>query len=89
MPAIHTLGSTVLRRRFPGESLEHAIELRERLKPNRECDLTDSKIDIFQKLPRFLKAGPSDVIDEIYSGHLLEFFAEVRGRDVNRSRHFG
>jgi hypothetical protein len=27
MPAIHTLGSTVLRRRFPGESLKHAIEL--------------------------------------------------------------
>ena len=43
MPASHTLGSTVLRRRFPGKSFKNAIELRERLKPRRERDFTDAK----------------------------------------------
>ena len=43
MPTIHTLGSTVLRRRFPGQSLKYAIELRERLKPHCERDFTDAK----------------------------------------------
>ena len=42
MPAAHTLGSTVLRWRFPGEFFENAIELRKRLKPSRERDFTDA-----------------------------------------------
>ena len=41
MPANHTLGSTELRWRFPAEFLEHAIELRQRLKSRGERDVTD------------------------------------------------
>ena len=41
MPANHTPGSTELRWRFPGQSLENAIELRQRLKSRGERDVTD------------------------------------------------
>jgi hypothetical protein len=41
MPANHTLGSSELRWRFPAEFLEHAIELRQRLKSCGERDVTD------------------------------------------------
>jgi hypothetical protein len=43
MPANQTLGSTELRWRFPTEFLEHAIELRQRLKSRGERDVTDSQ----------------------------------------------
>ena len=52
MPAIHALGSTVLRRRFPGESFKHAIELRKRLKSRSERDFTDAQTWISQKITR-------------------------------------
>jgi len=35
-------GGAILRRRFARKSFENAIELRERLKPGRERDLTDT-----------------------------------------------
>ena len=46
MPADHALGSTVLRWRFPGEFLENAIELRQRLKSRSERDFTDAQIAV-------------------------------------------
>ena len=46
MPANHTLGSTELRWRFPGQFLENAIELRQRLKSRGERDFTDAQIAV-------------------------------------------
>ena len=46
MPTNHTLGSTELRWRFPGQSLENAIELRKRLKSRGERDVTDPQIAV-------------------------------------------
>jgi hypothetical protein len=46
--ANHTFGSAKLRWRFPGQSLEHAIELRQRLKSHGECNLADPYIAVMQ-----------------------------------------
>ena len=43
MPANHTLGSTVLRRRSASEFFKNPIELRKRLKSHSERDFTDAK----------------------------------------------
>ena len=65
------------------ESLEHAIELRERLKSRRERDFTDAQIGVVQKITRFFKPSARDVLDEIYAGYLLEIFAEMIGVNVD------
>ena len=74
-------------RRFPRQLFENAIELRQRLKPDRECDFADAKIDIMQKGARFFEPCAGDVIDKIYTGHLLELFAQMIRADVDRVRH--
>jgi len=77
MPGIHTLGSTVLRRRFPGESLKHAIELRERLKSNSEGDFTDTQTRISQEITRVLEPSVRDVVDKIYAGYPFEILTQI------------
>jgi hypothetical protein len=78
----------ILLRRFPGKFFKYSIELRERLKTDRKCDFTHSKIDIFQEFLSSLETNPRDVIDELYSGYLFEFFAEMRRIDANCFRDF-
>jgi hypothetical protein len=58
--------------RFPREPIENAIELRERLEPNSEFDLTDPKIDIAQKSARLFEASTRNALDKICVGDLLE-----------------
>ena len=84
MPAIHTLGSTVLRRRFPGESLKNAIELRERLKSHSERDFTDAQTWISQEITRVLEPSVRDVVDKIYAGYLFEILAQIIRVHVDR-----
>ena len=60
-----------LRRRFPAEFFENAIELRERLKSNCERDLTDPKIDVMQKSVRFFEASTRNALDKICVADLL------------------
>jgi hypothetical protein len=84
MPAIHTLGSTVLRRRSTGQSLENTIELRERLKANSERDFTDAKTWISQEITRVLEPRVRDVIDKIYACYPFEILAQISRIHVYR-----
>ena len=84
MPAIHTLGRTVLRRRFPGKSLKHAIELRERLKSHCERDFTDAKTRISQEITRVLEPSVRDVVNKLYAGYLFEILAQIIRVHVDR-----
>lgn len=74
--------------RFPGELFEDAIELRERLETDCECNLADPKIDIFQKPPRRLESNPRNVINELASGYLFKLFAQMGNIDSNRLGDF-
>lgn len=44
----YTFGGAKLRWRFPRQSLEHAIELRQRLKSHSECNLADPYVAVTQ-----------------------------------------
>ncbi len=67
----------ILTWRLSGQGLEDAVELRKRLKPDRECDFADLKVDICQKFARLLESGACDVIDILDAGHMFEFLAQV------------
>lgn len=77
----------ILSRRFAGQDLEDAVELRKRLKPDRECDFADPKIDIFQEFARLFESRARDVVDKLDTGDLFEFFAQVGGVDPYSTRH--
>ena len=89
MPAIHTLGSTVLRRRSTSEFFKNPIELRQRLKADSERDFADSQMLILQEFARFLGPRLSDVMNKVYTGHLFELFAQMIGADIYCFRYFG
>jgi hypothetical protein len=72
---------------FSGQLFENAIELRERLEPGGEGDFTDSPIGILKKVTRFFESGACNIIDKIYAGDLLEFFAQMIGANVDSFRH--
>jgi hypothetical protein len=74
--------------RFSRQLFENAIKLRERLKPDRESDLTNAQTRILQKIARFVESGARHVIDKIYAGDLLELFAQMIAADVHRFRYF-
>lgn len=59
------MGCAIRGWRFTRERFENAIELRERLKPDRECDLANAKIRIQQQLARFSEPCAGDVMDKI------------------------
>ena len=67
----------IIGRRFSGILFEDAIELRKRLKSDRERDFADAKIDIFQKFASLFEPRLCDVIDELDPGHLLKLFAQM------------
>src|ERR1700719_3703244 len=77
----------ILGRRFSGQDLEDAVELRKRLKTDRECDFANPKIDIFQKLARLFEPGARDVVDKLDAGDLFEFFTQVGGVDSYGTGH--
>jgi hypothetical protein len=81
------LRCAILTRRFSGQNLEDAVELRKRLKSDRECNFADPKIAIFQKFARLIESGARDVIDKLGSGDLFEFFAQVGGVDSYGTGH--
>ena len=64
-------------RRFFRQPFEDTVELRKRLKPDRECDFTDAQIGIQQQIARFIESGAGHVVDKIYAGDLLELFAQM------------
>ena len=64
-------------RRLAGEFLEHTIELRQRLKSDRERDFADAKIKVVQKCARFYKSPTRDVVDKIDARYFLELFAQM------------
>ena len=72
MPTNHALGSAELRWRFPTEFLEHAIELRQRLKSRGERDVTDPQTAVMQKFARFFESSARNVLDKICVADLLE-----------------
>jgi DNA-binding XRE family transcriptional regulator len=78
---------TIRSGRLPGELFEHAIELRERLEPNCECDLADPKVAICQKFARLFEAGTRDVFDKIYPSDLLEPLAKMIPANAGRFRY--
>jgi hypothetical protein len=81
------LGYAICGGRSAGELFENAIELRERLEPNCECDLANSKIDIVQKPARLFEASARNVLDKICAGDLLELLAEMIPANVRRFRY--
>lgn len=82
------MDDAIFRWRFSGILSEDAVELRKRLKSDRESDFADSKIDILQQLSRFFESGPGDVIDKLHAGYLFEFFAEMSRINARDSRDF-
>ena len=88
MPATTRLAARILRRRFPEESFENAIELRKRLKSRSERDFTDAQIAVSQKITRIFEPSARDVLDKIYAGYLLEIFAQMIRVNVDRFRDF-
>jgi hypothetical protein len=89
MPANHTPGRTELRWRFPAEFLEHAIELRQRLKSRSERDFTDPQIRVSQEITRSFEPNARDILDKINAGYLLEGFAQVIRIHVDRFCELG
>ena len=77
----------ILSRRFAAQDLEDAVELRKRLKADRECNFADPKIDIFQKFARLFESGARDVVDKLDTGDLFEFFAQVSRVDSDGTGH--
>src|SRR5262249_7241004 len=73
--------------RFTRELPEHAIELRKRLKSDRERDFADAKIDILQELARMFEPPLRHIIDELGPGYLFELFAEMRRINAGRVCH--
>jgi hypothetical protein len=71
-------------RRFSRKLFENAVELRERLEPNRKRNLADAKIAIVQKPARVLEARARNVIHKIYACDLLKLLAEMIGTNVDR-----
>ena len=89
MPANYAVGSTESRRRVARESLEHAIELRERLKSRSEGDFTDAQAWISQEFTRVLKTSVRDVVDKLYAGYLFEIFAQIIRVHIDHFCDFG
>ena len=59
------------------------------MKPDRECDLTDTQTPILQEVARFFESRAGDVIDKIHAGDLLELFAQMIRTAIDRACHFG
>lgn len=74
--------------RFARQLFEYAIELRQRLKTDRECDFAYAKIDIVQKNKRLFKSGAGNVVDKVNASHLLELLTQMIPADVDRPCHF-
>ncbi len=45
----------------------------------------DGKIDIAQKIAGFVETEAGNVVDKLYSGDILEFFAQIARVDVDCS----
>lgn len=73
-----------LRRRLARDFFECTIELRQRLKPDRESDVGHATLSILQKRLRFFDSCAADVIDEVFAGYLFEFFAQIIRTDIHR-----
>jgi len=82
------INGTIFARRFSRQFFENAVELGKRLEAYGERDFADPKIDIFQKFTRRLESNPRNVIDELSSGDLFKFFAQVGGIDSDRFGDF-
>src|SRR5436189_3345965 len=67
----------VLSRRFAGQLLEDAVELRERLKSHGERDLADPQRTFLKQRRCFFVACSRHVTDEINAGGLPEFLTEI------------
>lgn len=78
--------SAILGGRFSGELFEHAVELRKRLKADRERDFTHAKIRVFQKFYRPFESSSRDIVNKFDAGHLFEFLAQVCRIDSRRVR---
>jgi hypothetical protein len=74
---------SIFGRRFSGQSLEDAIELRQRLKANRERDLANLEINVSQESACSFEAIARDIVDKLYSGYLFELFAQVSRIDTD------
>lgn len=81
-PALSERGP-ILGGRFARQVFENTIELRKRLKSDRERDLTDAQLRIAQKVTGFFESGSCDVIDKVYAGDLLESFAQMICADAD------
>ena len=68
------------------EFFENAVELRQGLKPDCECDFAYPAVGVFQKIACFFKADARNVLDKVYPGYLLEFLAQIIAADVDCSR---
>jgi hypothetical protein len=82
------MGGSKLRRRFPRELFENAIELRQRLEADCEGDFADPRIRILQEITRFANTYAGDVIDKVDPGHFFELLAQVIAADVAKLRDF-
>ena len=83
----HAFARTILGRRSTRKSFKDAIELRQRLKARRERDFADAQITVSQEITRSVETSACDVFDKLYTGYLLEFFAEIIRVNIDRFRH--
>ena len=86
MPADHTLGA-VLSWRFPRQSLENAIELRQRLKSRGERDFADAYITVVYKFACSVEPAACHVLDKRHPSDLLKSFAQIIRVNVDGFRH--
>ena len=68
---------TISCRRFSRKLFENTIELRERLKSCREGGFTNAQFGVPQEVTGSFEANAGDIIDKIYTGDLLEVFAQI------------
>ena len=73
----------VLGWRFAGKFFEYAIELRQRLKTDRERNFAYAKIRIVQETTRFLESCAGNVFDKVNPGHPLELLAQMIPTDAD------
>src|SRR5262245_45733361 len=78
---------TILRRRFARKSFKNAIELRQRLKSDGECDFADTAIRISQEITRVLEPSMREILDKVYAGHVLKLFAQMIRTKADHFRH--
>ena len=89
LTAAFRLVPSITRRRSAGHFFEGAVELRERLKTDRERDFTNPFLRIAQEAACSLNANMRQVVNEIDTSDLLKFFTQVVRTDIDRFGYSG